>query len=96
MASPDLVSTQLQAAGWTRVTFERFDAEMRVAANLDEAIEFSMALVPAGEIIRLARDEGLRKKDQVVAALRELLTPAIRPDGLYAGSSTWIVTARAP
>lgn len=96
MASPDLVSTQLIAAGWERIGFERFDAEIRVAADLDEAIEFAMALGPAGEIIRLAGDEGVRKKDAVVAALRELLAPAVRPDGIYGGSSSWIVTARAP
>lgn len=96
MASPDLVSTQLLAAGWERIGFERFDADIRVAADLDEAIEFAMALGPAGEIIRLAGDEGLRKKDEVIAALRELLAPAMRPDGLYGASSSWIVTARAP
>ena len=95
MASPDLVSTQLKAAGWTRVAFERFDAEIRVAADLDEAIEFAMALGPAGEIIRLAGDEGLRKQAEVVAALRELLAPAVRPDGVYGESSSWIVTAQS-
>lgn len=96
MASPDLVSAQLKAAGWERIAFERFDAEIRVAADLDQAIEFAMALGPAGEIIRLAGDEGLRKKDEVVAAVRELLAPLVRPDGVYGGSSSWIVTARAP
>jgi ubiquinone/menaquinone biosynthesis C-methylase UbiE len=95
MASPDLVSTQLKAAGWERIAFERFDADIRVAADLDEAIEFAMALGPAGEIIRLAGDEGLRKKDEVVAALRELLAPFVRPDGVYGASSSWIVTAQS-
>ena len=54
-----------------------------------------MALGPAGEIIRLAGDEGLRKQDEVVAALRELLAPAVRPDGVYGESSSWIVTAQS-
>ncbi|HUQ06370.1 MAG TPA: class I SAM-dependent methyltransferase [Kofleriaceae bacterium] len=96
MASPDLVSAQLLAAGWERIGFERFDADMRIAADLDEAIAFAMTLGPAGEILRLAGDEGAKKRDQVVAALRELLAPAVRPDGVYGGSSSWIVTARAP
>jgi SAM-dependent methyltransferase len=96
MASPDLVSTQLLAAGWERISFERYDADIRVAADLDEAIAFAMTLGPAGEIIRLAGEEGLRKRDEVVAALRQLLAPAVRPDGVYGASSSWIVTARAP
>ncbi len=96
MASPDLVSAQLLAAGWERITFERFDAEIRIASSLDEALEFAMALGPAGEIIRLAGDEGVRKHGAVVAALRELLAPSVRPDGVYGASSSWIVTARAP
>ncbi len=96
MASPDVVSAQLVAAGWQRIGFERFDADIKVAADLDEAIEFAMALGPAGELIRLAGDEGERKKPAVIAALRELLAPLVRADGVYGGSSSWIVTARAP
>ncbi|KAB2889363.1 MAG: class I SAM-dependent methyltransferase, partial [Kofleriaceae bacterium] len=46
MASPDLVSAQLLAAGWERITFERFDAEIRVGATLDEAIDIAMAIGP--------------------------------------------------
>jgi len=95
MAGPDLVSGMLKAAGYDRITFERVDADILIGRDLNDAIEFAMALGPAGEIIRLAGDEGLRKKDEVVAALRELLAPAVRPDGVYGGSSSWIVTAQS-
>jgi len=55
-----------------------------------------MALGPAGEIIRLAGDEGQKRKGQVVDALRETLGRYARPDGVWAPSSTWFVTARNP
>jgi hypothetical protein len=55
-----------------------------------------MALGPAGEIIRLAGDEGLKRKPQVVAALRETLGAHQRADGIWARSSAWFITARNP
>jgi ubiquinone/menaquinone biosynthesis C-methylase UbiE len=95
MAGPDMVSLMLKAAGFTGISFERFDTDICIGRDLDEAIEFAMALGPAGEIIRLAAAEGERLKPQVVAALRETLGKYARADGVWAPSSTWIVSARA-
>jgi ubiquinone/menaquinone biosynthesis C-methylase UbiE len=94
MAGPDMVSAMLVAAGFDRIGFERFDADICIGRDLDEAIEFAMALGPAGEIIRLAGDEGVRLKPKVVVALRETLAPYARPNGVWAPSSTWFITAR--
>ena len=96
MAGPDMVSTMLRSAGYDRIGFERFDADICIGRNIDEAIEFAMALGPAGEIIRLAGDEGTKRKPEVVAALRETLTPYARDNGVWAPSSTWFITARNP
>jgi ubiquinone/menaquinone biosynthesis C-methylase UbiE len=96
MAGPDMVSAMLKSAGFKNVSFERFDADICIGRNLDDAIEFAMALGPAGEIIRLAADEGQRLKPQVVTALRETLSRYARPDGVWAPSSTWIINARRP
>jgi len=97
MAGPDMVSLMLRSSGFQRITFERFDADICIGRTLDEAIEFAMALGPAGEIIRLAAEEGQRLKPQVVAALRETLGKYVRPDGsVWGPSSTWIITARRP
>ena len=95
MAGPDMVSAMLQSAGFSRVAFERFDADICIGRDVDDAIEFAMALGPAGEIIRLAGDEGQRLKPRVATALRETLAKYARPDGVWAPSSTWFVTARA-
>lgn len=96
MAGPDLVSEMLRGAGFDRITFERFDTDICIGRDLDEAVEFAMALGPAGEILRLAGTEGTRRHGQVVAALRETLGGYARPDGVWAPSSTWFVTARNP
>lgn len=97
MAGADMVSDMLAAAGFKQISFERYDAEINIGANLDEAIEFAMALGPAGEIIRLAGAEGERLKPQVVAALRKMLAAHQRADGsVWAGSSSWFVRAVNP
>jgi ubiquinone/menaquinone biosynthesis C-methylase UbiE len=96
MAGADMVSGMLKSAGYDRITFERFDADICIGRDLAEAIEFAMALGPAGEIIRLAGDEGVRLRPQVVEALTGALGPYARDDGVWAPSSTWFVTARNP
>ena len=95
MAGADMVSDMLRGAGFDRVRFERYDTDICIGRTLEDAIEFAMALGPAGEIIRLAGDNGVRVRPQVVGALRETLTPHLRKDGVWAGSSTWIVNARS-
>jgi ubiquinone/menaquinone biosynthesis C-methylase UbiE len=96
MSGPDMVSDMLQSAGFEHIAFLRNDADICIGRTLDEAVEFALALGPAGEIIRLAGEEGDKLKGQVVAALRETLSGYQRPDGIWAGSSTWFVTARTP
>lgn len=55
-----------------------------------------MALGPAGEIIRLAGEAGQKLKPDVVSALCETLADHLRADGVWAGSSSWFVTAGNP
>ena len=96
MANADSVSTMLRDAGFERISFERHDCDICIGRDIDDAIEFAMALGPAGEIIRLAGEEGTKRKPQVVAALRDVLSPFARPDGICASSSAWFVTAFNP
>ena len=97
LAGADMVSDMLKSTGYDRIGFERFDAPICIGRSLDEAIDFAMALGPAGEIIRLAAEEGERRKEQVAAALREVLGVYRRDDGsVWAPSSTWFVSARNP
>ena len=96
MSGPDMVSTMMRAAGFEHITFERFDCDICIGHDMDDAIEFAMALGPAGEIIRLAEEEGEKCKPQVIAALKETFSPYARPDGVWAPSSTWFISATNP
>lgn len=69
MAGPDMMSNMLRGAGFERITFERYDCDICIGRDMADAIEFAMALGPAGEIIRLAGEEGQKRKPQVVEAL---------------------------
>ncbi len=95
-ASADRVSDQLLAAGFVDPAFTRFDAPMCIGASLDEALEFARDMGPAGEALRLARQKAGSLQAEIEAALREALRPLLRADGVWATSSTWLVTARAP
>ncbi len=95
MAGPDMVSDMMRAAGFNRISFERHDCDICIGADMDEAVDFAMALGPAGEIIRLAGAEGERLRPQVIAALRAVFKQRLRDDGVWAPSSSWIVRAEA-
>jgi len=95
MAGPDMVSDQLLAAGFTDARFLRFDAPMCMGSDIDEALEFARELGPAGEAMRLADAKAADQKDEIESSLREALAPFLRDDGVWATSSTWLITARA-
>ena len=97
MAGPDMVSDMLKVTGYERIGFERFDSDICIGRNVDEAIEFAMEFGPAGEIIRLAEQEGERLKPQVREALSLVFGNYVRSDkSVWAPSSTWFVTAFNP
>jgi hypothetical protein len=94
MSGADLVSDQLLRAGFRDVVFERSDLDFRMGASMEAAIDFVLALGPAGEVVRLAGEEGERRRPQLTAALTDALGPYVKPDGsLHARSSTWVITA---
>jgi hypothetical protein len=96
MAGPDMVSTMLRIAGFDRIAFERFDTDICIGRRLEDAVEFAMALGPAGEIIRLAGEAGESRKGEVVAALRQTFAPHLGDEGVTMPSSAWFITARNP
>jgi hypothetical protein len=96
MANADTTSHILLNAGFEEVALRRYDAGFRMGADLDEAVAYMMALGPAGEVLRLAGAEAKRLEPEIVAGLREALSPYARDDGVWGNMSTWIITARVP
>jgi hypothetical protein len=95
MANADTTSQILLGAGFADVAFHRCDVPFRFGGDLAEAVEFNMALGPAAEAIRFAPNRAQELRELLVAQLTEALSEFETPDGVIAGSSTWIVTARA-
>lgn len=96
MADADTVSEIVLRAGFEDVSLRRCDIEIAIGKDLGEAVDFVMALGPAGEVIRLAGDAAEQLRPQISAALHEALAELAGPDGVWAPASTWIVVARAP
>ena len=96
MADADTVRAQLAAAGFADAAFARIDTPIMVGRNLDDAVNFQLAIGPAGEI---CREAGALFDDHrgaaLIADLRHALRPYLRADGVYLDSSSWLVTARA-
>jgi ubiquinone/menaquinone biosynthesis C-methylase UbiE len=96
MAGADTTSDVLLGAGFTDVEFHRCDIPIEIGNDLDRAVEFVMALGPAGEVIRLAGDDADRVRPVIEASLRKALAEFVEPDGVRALASTWIVAATSP
>lgn len=97
MAGPDMVSDMLQATGFEKVQFERFDTDICIGRNMEEAVQFALEIGPAGEIIRLAGEEGERLKGEVQVALEAVIGQFEKEDGsFWAPSSAWFITAYNP
>lgn len=96
MANPDVVSKQLEVAGFADVGFERIDGPVTVGDSLEDAVRFQLAIGPAGEVFREAGDEAERQREPIERAMRDALAPYHREDGVVMPSSSWCITARRP
>ena len=95
MANADTVSEQLKIAGFEQITLQRCDLPLKIGNDLDHAVEFNMALGPAGEVLRLWEDRIDEIRPKIAAELREALAEFDGPDGVFAPASTWIIGAEA-
>jgi hypothetical protein len=96
MADPEAVMKQLEIARYRDIAFERIDAPLLVGRTSDEAVEFQLALGPAGEIFREAGELAERQRDAIAAALKDELARHEMPEGIVMQSSSWMVSARNP
>jgi len=96
MANADTTSDIVTAAGFADVALRRCDISYLMGRDLDQAMEVVMAIGPAGELIRLAKDDAEKIRPQLERELREAYADLERDDGVWAEASTWIVTGANP
>jgi SAM-dependent methyltransferase len=95
-ANADTLSAQLLSARFTEIELRRCDLPIRIGGDIDEAVAFNLALGPAAEAVRLAGEDAAEIRPRLEELLRQALAPFETPDGIVAGSSTWISSARVP
>lgn len=96
MADADVVTRQLEIAGYRDVAFEQVDAQVFVGKDLDDAVAFQLAIGPAGEVYREAGAAAEARHEEIATALKAQLAPHLGLKGVMMASSSWKVTARNP
>lgn len=95
MANADTVTDQLTIAGFESIELLRSDLPLRMGMSLDDAVELTMALGPAGEVLRLWGGRAGEIRPTIAAEIRAALARFETEDGVLAPSSTWVVSAVA-
>jgi len=96
MAGQEMVTKQLEIAGYDEIQFERIDAPLMVGNTLDDAVDFQLAIGPAGEVYREAGAAAEAKHDEIIAALKSELSKYVTDEGVVMQSSSWKIRARNP
>ncbi|MCH8036348.1 MAG: class I SAM-dependent methyltransferase [Proteobacteria bacterium] len=96
MADREMVTKQLEIAGYDGIEFERIDAPLMVGNSPEDAVGFQLSVGPAGEVYREAGAEAERRHDEIEAALLIELGRHASAEGIVMDSSSWKITARNP
>lgn len=97
MANQEMVTKMMQVAGYENINFERVDAPVLVGKTVQDAIDFQLAIGPAGEVFREAGVEAEEKRDQIEAALGDAIKAQTSvSDGIVMDSSSWVISATNP
>ncbi len=81
MGDADVTSSQLLSAGFEDVALRRCDLPIKSGDDIAAAVQFALALGPAGEAMRKAGPAGERIRPQIEAAIAESLEELAREDG---------------
>lgn len=94
MADSGVVTKQFEIAGYKDIKFEQVDAQVFVGSDVDDAVQFQLAIGPAGEVYREAGELAEQRHHEIAAALKAQLRKYEGPNGVMMNSSSWKVTAR--
>jgi ubiquinone/menaquinone biosynthesis C-methylase UbiE len=97
MSDRDTVTKMMEIAGYVDIKFTQVDAKVLIGHSVADAIEFQLALGPAGEVFREGGQEAEEKRPQIVAALEAAIESQGRDrDGIFMDSSSWVITGVTP
>lgn len=82
----------LSAAGFHDVKLERFDADVTLGDDLEQAVHFAVTSGPASRLLATVTPDVLAKAKD---AVRRALESAKTPKGYALSGSSWLVTAKA-
>ena len=94
MANADTVTEQLRIAGFEAIELRRSDLSMPMG-TLDNAVDLTMAIGPAGEVLRLWGDRAEEIRPRIASEIGAALKQFETEDGVRAPASTWIISALA-
>jgi ubiquinone/menaquinone biosynthesis C-methylase UbiE len=97
MSDEPTVRKMMEIAGYEDITFERVDAPVLIGRDVQDAIDFQLAIGPAGEVYREAGAQAEARREEIEAALAAAIDRQKREgDGIVMDSSSWVITARNP
>ena len=97
MSNEETVRTMMEAAGYDNIELRRVDAPVLVGNDVQDAVDFQLAIGPAGEVFREAGTDAEDKRDQIEAALATAINQqSMAADGIVMDSSSWVISATNP
>jgi ubiquinone/menaquinone biosynthesis C-methylase UbiE len=97
VANEEMVTKMMEIAGYQEIVLKRVDALVLVGRNLEDALDFQLALGPAGEVFREAGAEAEAKIDEIRAALTAAINAQKKEaDGIVMESSSWVISGKNP
>ena len=97
MADKRMVTKMMEIAGYEDIIFKRVDAPVLVGRTVEDAVNFQLAIGPAGEVFREAGEEAEAKRGEIEAALAEAIGAQKKEaDGIVMSSSSWVISGRNP
>jgi SAM-dependent methyltransferase len=92
LSSRPRFETLLAGAGFTQIAFEPCDDGMRIGANVEEGLAYTLAV---GATRRALAEVSSDVREKASQAIRASLVPYQTPSGVILPAATWLVTARA-
>ncbi|MEM9107021.1 MAG: class I SAM-dependent methyltransferase [Pseudomonadota bacterium] len=97
MSDPETVTAMMKSAGYADIELRRVDAPVLVGNNVAEAIDFQLAIGPAGEVFREAGEQAERMRPDIERALAHAINQQkLSSEGIVMESSSWVISATNP